>query len=364
MRLGNGLLMGMIVAGVVWGAPSARANLPDDIRTSQNAAAQASAIASYVEALVKTIRGSDAKASSDARRELFEQVENRPGSPQISAAFQLTYCGIVLDAIQPMLKSQELADRLNAAIIIYRLCNATKLANLQPAVQTLLADESEAVALWGVKSAGALIPTVLASSFSTSNEKLTTGILEAVMKHPESGPIIQDAYKALDVSAINGLPSTGITKATEAMNQLLAFRIQLYVKGLPVDIQADRDPTLFLWKVVSSKEPELARKSVQNLINLLSVTVQRFLETPAGDIKERLKRVSESAAGSLIVIFQSLRTPDPVPVFNPFKNVGMINPKQISSLLQNAVSETRKVSLFSEIKDPPAVEPLQSRAKN
>lgn len=361
MRLRNGLLTGMVVAGVVWGAPSAWADLPNDIRTSQNASSQASAITNYVEALVKTIRGPDAKAASDARRELCEQVENRPGGPQVAAGFQLTYAGIVVNAIQPMLKSPEVADRLNAAIIVYRLCNATKLPSLQPAVQTLLADESEAVALWGVKSAGTLIPSVLSTGFTSNNEKLTTGILEAVKKHPESGPIIQDAYKALDVSGVSGLPLAGVAKAAEAMNQLLAFRIQLYIKGIPVDIHADRDPTLFLWKVVSSNDPELAKKSVQNLINLLAVTAQRFVETPGGEVKDRLKRVCESAAASLIVIFQTLQTPGPIAAFNPFKSIGIINATQLSSMLQNAVAETRKVSLFAEIKDPPSVEPAQAR---
>lgn len=357
------------MAGVVCGAPLVRANPIDDdllkdIRTSPNASAQASAITSYVEALVKIIRESNAEDASKARLKLCEQVEARPSGSQISAAFQLTYVGIVVDAIQPMLQSSEVADRLNAAIIVYRLCNATKLSNLQTPVQTLLSDESEAVALWGVKSAGALIPSVLASGFSINNEKLTTGIIEAVKKHSESGPIIQDAYKALDVSGVSGLPAAGLTKAAESMNQLLSFRIQLYVKGLPVDIQADRDPTLFLWKVVSSQDPGSARQSVQNLINLLSVTSQRFMEVSGGDTKDRLKRVSESAAGSLIVIFQSLKTPGPISAFNPFKNIGMINPRQLLSMLQTAVAETRKVSLFSEIQDPPSVEPAQPARVN
>lgn len=359
MRLRKAILTGIVAAGFAINVPTALAELPNDVRTDQNAQQHAPAITQYVDSLVKTIRGNDAKAASDARRELCDQPQNKPGGPTVSASFQLTYAGIVDKAIQPMLKSEEVADRLNAAIIIYQLANATKSMSLQGSIQTLLNDESEAVALWGVKSAGAMIPTVLSLAANANNEKLTAGIVGAVKKHPTSGAIAQDAYRSLDVSGVTGLPPAGITKAVDAMNDLLAYRVELYVKGLPPDLQADRDPTNFLWKVVSTS-PNSTPKSVQNLVNLLSVSAQRYIEAPNGEVRDRLRKVGEGAASSLIVIFQTLSKPEVVTAYSPLKNWGIGSPNQLLPATNSAVAETRKVASFSGVKDPPVVQPMPS----
>ncbi len=363
MRLRNFLFTGIAAGSLAVFTPAIQAELPVDVRTSANADAQKPAIQQYVSALVGQIRGTDPKLASQAREELTKQVESNPTAGiQVSASFQLVYSSAVMNDIQTMLKSPDVRDRLSAGVIVQRLSNATKLMSLQQATQTLLADESPAVALWGVKSAAALIPTVLNGGFAAQNEKLTTGIVDAVKKHPQSGPIAQDAYRALDVTKIQPpLPAAGIAKATAAMNDMLAARVQLYIKGLPADVQADRDPTLFLWNVVNAKQPEVMVTSVQNLVNLLSVTSQRFSQTTGGD-RDRLQKVAESAAGSLIVIFTNTGNEAPIASLKPFQRIGMMNGAQMSERLATAVSEIRKLPAFKSLKDPPVVQPLAEAA--
>lgn len=359
MRVRNAILTGIVAAGFAINVPTALADLPGDVLTGQNAQQHAPAITQYVDALIKTIGGDNAKAASDARRELCEQAVNKPGGVLKSASFQLVYADIVGKAIQPMLKSEKVEERLNAAIILCQIADATKSLSLQGAIQTAMADPSEAVALWGVKAARAMLPTLLGGGLSATNEKLTTGIVDAVKKHPTSGAIAQDAYRALDVSGVANMPAAGVTKAAGAMNDLLAFRVELYTKGLPPDLQADRDPTLFLWTIVG-KHPTTAPASVQNLTNLMGVCAQRYLEAPNGEVRDRLRKVGESAAGSLIVIFTTLNHQEPVDEHNPLKNWGIGNPAQLMPNITAAVAATRKVPTFAGIKDPPIVQPMPS----
>lgn len=363
MRLRNYLFTGIAAGSLAIFTPATQAELPVDVRTSANADAQKPAIQQYVTALVGQIRGTDPKLASQAREELTKQVKSNPNAGlQVSASFQLVYTTAVMNEIQPMLKSPDVRDRLSAGVIVQRLADATKLMSLQQATQTLLADESPAVALWGVKSAAALIPTVLNGGFAAQNEKLTAGIVDAVKKHPQSGPIVQDAYRALDITKIQpALPAAGIDKATTAINDILAARVQMYVNGLPADVQADRDPTLYLWNVVNARQPAVMLTSVQNLVNLLSVTSQRLSQT-SGDTRDRLQKVAENAAGSLIVIFTNTGNDAPIASLKPFQRIGMMNGPQMADRLANAVTEIRKVPAFKSLKDPPVVQPLAQAA--
>ncbi len=354
MRLRTALFTGILAGTFAVQLPFAMADLPAEVRQSTNADAQRPAIDAYVKGQVEIIRGTDAKAASSAREELCRQAESNPqGGVQVSASFQIAYASSVVDAIQPMMKSPDVRERLIAGVIVYRIANASKLLNMQQAVQSLLADESPAVALWGIKSAGALMPSVLNGGFAASNEKLTTGIVQAVKKHPTSGPIAQDAYKALDVTRIQpALPQAGITKAVTAINDMLAFRVQLYVKDLPPALQADRDATLILSTVIDVKDPAA---SVQNLIDLLGVTTQRYVAA-GGAERDALQKIVENAAGALIVIFQKTKHDELVPLYKPFQRPGQLSAVTIPTTLSTAVVATQKLPAYKAIKVPPLVQ--------
>ncbi len=365
-RLRN-VVLAVAATGVLVALTSpARADLPPETRTSQNAEAQRSSIDAYVKSLVEKIRGTDARSAASAREELSKQAESNPnGGVQVSASFQLVYSSAVTGAIAPMLKSEQVGERLTAAVIVYRLANGSKLLSLQQPIQTLLADDAPAVALWGVKSAGALLPSVLSGGFASSTEKLTTGIVEAVKKHPNVGPIIQDAYKALSVQNAN-LPPAGLEKATAAMNALVAIRVQQYINRLPADLHADRDPSNYIWSAVNPKAksppvPGTVVASVQNLLDLLGVSAQRFADAGGAD-REKLQKVAETAAGSLIIVFTNMDQPNLIAAFKPFQRLGQMNARGIATELANAVALVKKVPSLATIKDPPVVQPIVQAA--
>ncbi len=364
-RLRN-VVLTVSAMGVFAGMSSpAYADLPVETRTSQNAEAQRGAIDAYVKSLVDRINGSDPRAAAQAREELCKQAESNPqGGVQVSASFQLVYSSSITAAIAPMLKSEDVGTRLTAAVIIYRITNASKLLGLQQTVQTLLNDEAPAIALWGVKSAGALLPSVLSGGFAANNEKLTAGIVETVKKHPGNGAIVQDAYKAFLNLPVATLPPAGRDKATAAVNALLAHRVQLYIKGLPADLHADRDAANYLWPVIDPKmtpPPATVVASVQNLVDLLGVTAQRYADA-TGQEKDRLQKVGETAAGSLIVIFMGQNNQKVVGILKPFQRFGQMNSRTMFAELTAAVAEIKKTPALATIKDPPTVQPLVQAA--
>lgn len=346
------------------------ADLPNDVVTAQDASPFKAAIEKYVREQVQFVQKHD-ESSGKAREELCKQAESTPNK-QVSASFQLIYTDALVASLSPLqARNAPIEDRLNAAIIIARNANATRSLNMQSAVVTLLDDESPAVALWGVKAAGALLPSVLQGGFNANNEKLTSGIVGAVKNHPTSGPIVQDAYRALDLSSAKPpLPALGLNKATDAINAILAERVSQYVVSVPTDPQVDRDPANYLWRdavlAAAAPKPGAASKqrdeAVQNLVNLLSVSGSRFFEAKIAADRTNLQGVTEAAAGAMQNIMTSLGNKDAAATFRPMLKVGQLSPAQFQQNLQAAIVAVRQMPDFSKLQDPPKSKPMDRTA--
>jgi hypothetical protein len=293
--------LAFVIAGVMGVCQAA--DLPADVRTSATAPAMAPAISKYVTdqlALVQTF----GPRSAAAREELCRQPE-ATATISPSASFQTTYVAAIIDGIQPMLVKPDVTVRINAAIIVSRVANATKSPNLQPLILKLLADDSAAIALWGTKAAGALLPSVLGQPFLASNQKLTVGIKQAAEKHHASGALIQDAYKALtDIAVVTpALPPAAINTSTQAVLGLLEIRINDWMQRLPADPQADRAATAYLARnnVLTIMSPAQKLTTADRAMGLLSAAVQRAAVTDSAQ-RERIYNVAAAAAGTMQVL--------------------------------------------------------------
>ncbi|MBC7785254.1 MAG: hypothetical protein H7144_15570 [Burkholderiales bacterium] len=334
--------------------PAARADLPKDVREAKSHDTTKSSIDAYVAKLVTQIAANDAK-SGVAREELASQSDVKgPIAP--TASFNLTYISSVSTGIQPLLKHQEAAVRLNGAIVVHRLAVATQQATLQPLVEQVMNDTAPAVQLWGVKAAGVLLPSLFSNATTLGSEKLSAGIVACVKKNPRLGAVVQEAYKAFDLTAVTpALGAPALVKATDRMNEVLAFRVQQYAAGMPADPQSERAPPLYLIKGVVTKAntPKQTNETMQNLSDLLAVSAQRTVALQGAD-RARMQNVVSGAAGSIRVLVPT--TKDVTAIFNNLANVqaGAVMPAMAA-----VVNEIKKVSTYSALRDPPTVKLLE-----
>ena len=135
-------------------ATPALADLPAAVRTE---AAVSATNKGLIEKYVKDqlARLDDAATAGVARDELVRQVAQTP-TVTPSNSFLTTFTDAVAANIGPMIEpSADVNHRLNAAIVIAKLSQATPNRTLLPVAQKIMKDESAAVAMWGLKAGAA-----------------------------------------------------------------------------------------------------------------------------------------------------------------------------------------------------------------
>ena len=339
-------------AGV--GASPARAELPAAVRSAAPADQYKADIGAYVKKVIDQVKAADAK-SGQARDELCKQVE----STQVftpSASFQTIYVSAVLNDIGSLQSSPDVLTRLNAAIIVSRLCEATGLSQLSDAALKALSDQSPAVSLWGLKAARALLPKVLAVPLMAQNQKLTPAIIEAVKAHHDVAALVQDAYDALSLPQQNPpLPASAFGLTAAVSCDLLDLRIAEYKTGQPANPLADRTPLLYFVRgeVSSALTKDQRIKVTQAVCNLMVAAARRAATVPAGANRDDLYSVVSASAGYLQTLMRLAGNTAAVGQFNMLlKLPGSSTPKDI---VNNTVAAVRSLS---ETADYKTIKPL------
>jgi len=357
---------GVIVAGLTTSARAA--DLPAEVRTGDAAAGKnaAATIDKYVQGLTKALLPDPnaTRPTKDIRDELCRQVDPPPSGAGVtpSASFKSAYVDAVVNNLDALMgKDKDAATRLNAAVIIQRLTVATSAPQLETPIARLLADDSPAVALWGVKAAGALLPSILVVPFNAQKETLTPGIVAAVKKHSTAGAVVQDAYAALDVSVVKGLNKAVVEKCLNATMAIMRMRINMWVAGVPVDPHAEGAPVRSLanQKVIDAV-PAAKQAIAQHLMDLLAVTVKRSGLSPASE-RQAINAVTVSAAQGMTVLMlieNSKPASDAAVTFEPWTKASVNpTPAQAESALKNAFGAVKSLPTYSTLNDPPAVTP-------
>ena len=139
--------------------------------------------------------------------------------------------------------------KLNAAVVNASVAQQANNARQVDATLAFMQDPQEPIVLWGLKAATFEIPALLQIPAAVRNDKLTPAVLPAVKAHPDSGPIVEEAYKALTLDTtgnnfVNLLPQQLQDAAGPAID-LFTYRVGLYAPR-PVDPLAESFGTLFL----------------------------------------------------------------------------------------------------------------------
>jgi hypothetical protein len=240
---------------VALGAADARADdasLPTDAITAKDATAYHMAIGNYVVAKVSKLQSDDPAVQEAAKDDIIKEVS--PPVYQPTASFFNEYCDALNQALLPLAKDKRLQVRLNAAMVnavVADKASANKTGNARQVDSTLafIQDAQEPIVLWGLKAATDEIPALVQLPAGVGNDKLTPAILPAVKAHPNSGPIIEEAYKALTLDTMGNLgvlQPPQLQNATGPVLDLFSYRVSLYSASAPADPLADTAAVVFL----------------------------------------------------------------------------------------------------------------------
>jgi hypothetical protein len=278
----------------------------NDIKTASNVTGNAPAIAATVK---KDVAALAASPNATTRNVLISNAMV-PGSAA-SVAFLDAYTISLNTELQALEKDPNLAVRLNGAIVAAQVAEKANNARLAEAITAFVNDKSEPVAMWGLRGAKWVIPSLIKPPVNNPKHPLFDAIINAVKTHHTglaSGWIATDAYSAL---ALELNPSNAKDRPTPAMltamitpvQNVLAVRIDQYKEGVPASPTADAIGTGFLshpavWPV---QTPAQQLRTLQLYSDLLSLAAQQLAapsinETDKNELTTVIKLVGSAIA--------------------------------------------------------------------
>ncbi|MGN6727519.1 MAG: hypothetical protein ACTHLZ_16485 [Tepidisphaeraceae bacterium] len=339
----------LTMAGGLWSV--ARADLPQSVRESTSAEQFKDEINKYVADQIDRVKAGD-KNSAQAREELARQPESsQTVSP--SSSFQTMYVSAVVSNLDGMMSSKSVPLRLNAGIVVARLCQATHAPQLASVAEQLMKDPAPAVALWGVKSASTLIPTIISVPYNLKSQTLTKSVVEAVKQHSKTGAIVQEAYNSVSVGDLNPpLPQPALQACVDAMNGIQALRVEEWKAGIPAAPQADRVPTIFFARGTINRAMTKAEKAeaVQHQLSLLALSSEKAASA-AADVKKGLFELASANAGVLKVMLLNDNQSTTATKFNDL--IGLpknLQAPQIAQKIADAEAAVKALPDYSSIK--------------
>lgn len=317
-------------------------------------AADANVIDSTVAANIQLVLGDNAAAQQDARRAL-ENDARTPTAP--SAAYVSRYSQAMVKALDPAKINQApIRARLNAAIALARVAEALKSGALEPAVLMFLEEKQPYVLqLWGVRAAKFVLPDLLTKP-AANPKKVTDAVVAAVKKHL-AGAMAAEAYESLQV---------GNPKAIDILMEVLAFRTQLYRKGLPEDPNSEAIPFRFLvqeaaWRVVTAEQRQ---KVFQAYCDLLVLGTYHHDAQPMGSAqREQLLYLVDNLLQSLQVAANRIgdKALEDAAATAAKARMGTINLSELVKPVVDTLTKVKNVTIVKpQLTPPPSTQPVTS----
>ena len=225
----------------------------------------------------------------------------------------------VANALMPVASGDDPHAKLNTAIVVQRIAEQGKSADLAPIITRLVGDSSAAVSAYGLRAASYVLPHMMAQAKSGSEESpIVPAIVKAVNAHPESEAVADEAYLAIvdmlnDRKAAEMLTPVGVAaaspRAVDALHQLLSARIAQYGSGDLAEPNAELPAISFLGKQntynISSSTQRVT--TIRLLLQLMDASAAEMAKVPPSTPSTRLRlealrNIFRGAAGSLSVI--------------------------------------------------------------
>jgi len=314
---------------------------PEDLTTINNYVAQQVALLS-----------DPANMSLGRNHLIASSTATQPGP---SAAFSQAYDSALNGALLVALGNSSPDVRLNAAIIAAKATFNAKTANvasaaLAPLILKLINDRDDATCLWAIKAAGNVVVPALAAR----NPALLNAIVPAVIAHGYKGPMVDEAYQALDPSAAAGNSAVQQALIGQILD-LFAKRVAICATQVPDAPSAERWASLFLsnrgnWTVMNASQQLQTMQLIVNTIALISQHAQGKNLDP--DLRaELIFTVNKTAEGIDVV---SLTIGD-ASLQAAARNLEHSQPPQFLALIPPLVSAVQAAKF--NITAPPTVKP-------
>ena len=296
----------LVVLSLVLLPQTAQAAIDSKIKTSLDADKPPfnAAISLDVKTRVADLTGADPATRSAAREGLIIEV-NAPGDTSYSSAFLDTYTKALNEQLLPLLKSNDVAIRLNAAIVVAR-APTQRVDNtyLLPITEELLNDKSDAVVDWGLQAAGYVLAPLLQIGLPADQAKLIAAI-KSHANNPQMLPLVYEAL-SLNYGSLKTTPATLQKMFGAAVPEALSVlqsRLQIYRKQVPPEPAGDARVALFfsyptVWQNIN---PAVQLQVIQALSDLISVAGQR-VASASGTSRDQLALVIRTATQALAAI--------------------------------------------------------------
>lgn len=276
------------------------------------------------------------------------------GTETASVSYQNTYSKELNDALMPLTKRPDVRSRLLAGIVAGGVADRTGNVALQPLAMALLADKSDAVVIWGMRTARYVLTTLL--QIGNDDSPLGPQMAAALKNHP-GVPIANAAYDACDLSNVTA-PQPLLAAAKQAL-LLLHTRVGVYIHTSPIDPSADSVATTFLsiraWNYLS---PEQRLDAVQQISNMLSVMAQRC-QADGNDLMPRMISGLQFVAKAIYVIGTTEQSTNVLNAIKPVAEqhfTSQTPAQDIVSLVQKIYPALITVPDFAKLKPPPTIE--------
>ena len=280
------------------------------------------------------------------------------GQPSASATYLDVYAQTLNQQLLPLTKHPSARVRLNAAIVTANVAVIANNIHLAPTALAFLSDQSDAIVLWGMKAARAIIPAELAFP-GQFNAALTNAIVPTVVKHSHgqvAGAIALEAYAALSIDVWGrNPPPAQINPMIPHMLTLLHERLKLYIKGVPPSPRAEQTGTNFLtnpkvWPLLN-KDQQV--EAMQAIVDLISLAGQQAQAANPGDFFELVQTIQRAASGvSTVLPPNSAQALAPAAALVPGKD----SKATVQQAVQGVLQAVKAVPQFGQLKDPPQIQ--------
>jgi hypothetical protein len=312
------------------------------LKTAMSLPANNAAIRAFVDTEMAAISTGDPGTLRAARMALIEHASN--GNAAASPAYQAAYTAAVNEFARKQNKSLEARVRVAIAVVVHGVAARTSTANLLPAVMDALNDPSEAVNIWGVKTARYVVPTLLADASpngASALNGLAATLIAKLKAQPGSHEVFDDAIDALFGEAAQGTDSpTAAARRKRLIPIAIAWlqaRAEMYSAVDPKQAPAAQDifpaspdaetkspyPNLLVlvsyraWPELTPEQKAQAGQAIFDMVEALSKVAplapgKQSGEPVTGLSQQELMALLKSYAGGLTVITESSKDPNAV----------------------------------------------------
>ena len=283
-------------------------------------------IKAFIDSHVAGLQSANLVAQRAARDALRAGCPRGRNGTLITTSYYSNYAGLLATAAGPLLApTQKLPLRVSLGVVVADVAENGSSLLLVPVVETMLADPSAAVSLYGAKAAQPLVTAlVLQPGGPGAGASLFKGLVDAVAdpRHKEfSGYIAAEAYRALLVEpgVHQGMAANALIPLYDPILDLVAVRTKQYADGVvPVPEAEQLMPTWISRDFATLPDDKQKRRCLQALLNLIDAAGGRAPLVPKSENLElrSLLNVVTRSAQAIDVMFDKVAGRPGTPLAN------------------------------------------------